>query len=449
MNSVFSKESGQPVYLQMYSYFRNLILTGAMPSGTKLPSIRKCAEIYGVSKTTVEAAFVQLEAEGCIYSVAQSGFYVSEMSDFVLQGSRPVDKNNKIKKEQPLYDFTSSAADEESFDFNLWQRYVKSALRTGARLLDYGDPQGEEDLRKALCSYVSHSRGIICSENQIVIGAGVQNLLSLLCILEKERKNILFTGMPYKKGETVFSDFSKKILYSENDLLKYESTDIDMIYTSPSHINYRGDVMNISERIDLLKYARENNIIVIEDDYDSEFSYTGHPVPALRSIDGGERVIYIGTFSRLLIPSIRISFMVLTTELSEKYEKIRDNYNQTASKTEQIALCRYISDGHLYSRIKKTKKLYAEKTRSFYNVMKKCSNTEFRIKLSQSGFLVSISSCKLLIEKLKNNLISESMHTGIVNEIDGTATMTFSVSSIKSDSVESVAEIIKKHMESL
>lgn len=437
--SIFKNGTGQPAYIQLYNYFRNLILSGAMPSDSRLPSIRKCAETYSVSKTTVEAAYVQLEAEGCIYSVPQSGFYVSKMADFTPHGesAASIEKSAGVGKAE--FDFTSSAADRESFDFNLWQRYVKSALRTGTRLLDYGDPQGEEDLRRALCSYVTRSRGIICSENQIVVGAGVQNLLQLLSVLEKERNSVLVLGMPFEKGETVFRDYGKKVQHSGE--YPVEGFTADMIYTSPSHINCMGDVLSLSKRIDLLKYARSSGCLIIEDDYDSEFSYTGRPVPALRSLDGGERVVYIGTFSKLLLPSIRISFMVLTNELTAKYSAVRSLYNQTASKTEQIALCRYISDGHLYSRIKKTKKLYADKTRRFYNGIKAGESERLKIQISQSGFTVSVSGEKEILLRIREFLEKENMCVGLSDDgEEENEKLLFSVSAISSDYIEILAQ---------
>lgn len=392
MDSVFKNDSGQPAYVQLYNYFRTLIISGSIKSGSKLPSIRGCAAHYGVSKTTVESAYVMLETEGCIYSVPQSGFYVADMPEFHAHSNVVSNRNlGHSEKSEPIYDFTSSAADEESFDFNLWQRYIKSALRTGARLLNYGDPQGEEDLRKALCSYVLKSRGIICNESQIVIGAGVQNLIQLLCSLDKNAQAVAFTGQPYPKGERIFSDYSREIIrLGGYDIPDLPDKKIGMIYTCPSHINYMGDVLPVSKRIDLLKYAAANDCLIIEDDFDSEFSYSGRPVPSLQSLDGGSNVVYIGTFSRLLLPSIRISFLVLTPTLAEKYAEIKHLYNQTASKTEQIALCRYISDGHLSSRIKKTKRLYLDKTKRFYNILKSECGDDVDVTLSQSGFFVSV-----------------------------------------------------------
>ncbi len=438
MDSIFRNASGQPAYIQLYNHFRGLILSGAMPSESRLPSIRKCADIYSVSKTTVEAAYIQLEAEGCIYSVPQSGFYVSKMSDFKPFAEAAASVEKSVGRGEAEFDFTSSAADIESFDFNLWQRYIKSALRTGTRLLDYGDPQGEEDLRRALCSYAARSRGIICGENQIVIGAGVQSLLQLLCVLEKERSNVLMLGKPFEKGERVFLDYGKAV--SRNEEYSADGSSSDIIYTSPSHINYEGDVLSLSKRIDLLKYARDNDSLIIEDDYDSEFSYTGRPVPALRSLDGGERVVYIGTFSKLLLPSIRVSFMVLTNELTRKYGSIRDLYNQTASKTEQIALCRYISDGHLYSRIKKAKKLYADKTRKFYNVIKSGATEQLEVQISQSGFAVFVNGEKDTLIKIKETLENENMRIGFAG--NDRNRLLFSVSSISSDKIDFLAQKI-------
>ncbi len=448
MESVFKKEKGIPVYIQLYNYFRNMILSGALSSGSKLPSIRGCAAQFSVSKTTVEAAYVQLETEGYIYSVAQSGFFVAEISR--LSTEKTVTAVPEKEQFQPkiIYDFTSSAADEESFDFNLWQRYIKSALRTGERLLSYGDPQGEEDLRKALCNYVSKARGIICNENQIVVGAGVQNLLSLLCSLEKERKKVLFLGQPYLKGEQIFKDYGKEFIntYSENFSFDNEA---DIIYTCPSHINAAGDIMPVSKRIDLLKFARENKALIIEDDYDSEFSFTGYPAPSLQSLDGGNNVVYIGTFSRLLIPSIRISFMVLPQKLSEKYFAVKHLYNQTASKTEQIALCRYISDGHLQSKIKKTKKLYSEKTKHLFNCLKHLNDDNITVETGASGFVVIIKIKASDGEKIYKSFLQERIKVGYMKSERDFVTLTFSVFSIPADKICESSQNIEKIVKNL
>ncbi len=438
MDSFLKNNSSKPAYIQLYNYFRELILSGAMSSGSKLPSIRKCAERFSVSKTTVESAYVQLEAEGYIYSVPQSGFYVSTISNLPFGDKITHSMSRFTPENNVIYDFTSSSADENSFDFKLWQRYIKSALRMGERLLSYGDPQGEEDLRKALCSYVLHSRGIICNENQIVIGAGVQNLLQLLCALEKDKKSVLFLGKRYPKGEQIFKDYGKEVLTNE----LYEiNENADIIYSSPSHINSLGDVLPAPKRIELIKYARENGSLIIEDDFDSEFSYIGYPIPALQSLDGGSNVVYIGSFSKLLLPSIRISFLILTPTLAEKYCEIIDMYNQTASKTEQIALCRYISDGHLNLRIKRTKRLYAEKTKLFFNEMNKHLDN---VTLSSSGFFVSVKIKTKNAALIEKELLKEGMKI----KIDKKEVLVFSVFSISSENIQKLAlkvvKIVKK-----
>lgn len=450
--SVFKSNNGKAAYLQLYDYFRALIISGEMPSGSKLPSIRGCAERYALSRTTVESAYVLLEAEGCIYSVPQSGFYVSQMENFQTDTTQENKSTLQKAKNNIIYDFTSSAADKESFDFSLWQRYIKSALRTGERLLDYGDPQGEADLRRALCAYVSRSRGIMCTENRVVVGAGVQNLLQLLCVLNKENGIVEFMGQTYPKGEAIFKDYGFGIAHNaEYDIEAVENTDnIKMIYTCPSHINSTGDVLTVPKRIELLKYARKNHCIVIEDDFDSEFSYAGRPAPSLQSLDGGNNVIYLGTFSRLLIPSIRISFLVLTPELSEKYRKIKRLYNQTASKTEQIALCRYISDGHLAQRIKKTKKLYAEKTRRFYDELGDLSEQKAFTKLSLSGFYVSVKAEGKNAAVVKEQALKKGMKIRTEDLNNGKdALLIFSVSSISSDEISLSAKTARDFIKSL
>lgn len=342
----------EKLYMQIYDYYKNLIEDGKLKEGMKLPSIRRCAEERNVSKTTVESAFMCLCDDGYIVPKSQSGYYVSKREIAPKNTARTEKK--KVNENKIIYDFSSSGVDGESFNMDIWRRYVKSALRQTEKLLFYGEPQGEIELRREISKYVQESRNCVCNEENIVIGAGVQTLLNILCPLLKMRKTVYFEDENYKQGIAVFKDYGCKISSKEKS---------NILYVSPSYMSKTGDTMSVNERFSLVEFARKNNKLIIEDDYGSEFRYFNRPTPSLQGLDGGENVIYLGTFSKLLLPSIRISFMILPDRFLSEYKKKSELYNQTVSKVDQIALCSYIRDGHLNSQIRKSRKLYAQKSK--------------------------------------------------------------------------------------
>lgn len=366
-----------PLYMRVFEYYRELISENKLQKGEKLPSIRRCAEELSISRTTAEAAYFQLAADGYIVSKPQSGYFVTDIA-YRNKKNAPEKSEKAEKNDEILYDFTSLSIDRESFDFALWRRYIKSALREDGRLLSYGEAQGEEELRSALCEYIKAQRNTVCTKENIVIGAGVQSLLHILCSILPQKKSVYFEDPSFFQGKAVFCDHGYFITDSKENA--------DIIYISPSHTNSRGDVMTTSQRLELISFAEKENKLIIEDDYDSEFGYFNRPSPSLQGLDGGRNVIYISTFSKLLLPSIRLSFMILTDEILLAYNKKSKLYNQTASKTEQIALCQFIRDGHLSSRARKIKKLYAQKTKQLSEVVKKIFKDKAEIHISETGF---------------------------------------------------------------
>lgn len=364
-------------YSDLYNYIKKEITTNQIAYGGKLPSIRKASELFGVSRTTVQSAYFDLAADGFIMSEPKSGYYVSY---------KPTKKQNKTasKKSQNniIYDFTSDRADKESFDFNLWRRYIKSALRQDERLLSYSESQGEIELREALSDYIRENRNVNSSADRIVVGAGVQNLLGVLCSLIDDKDNVSFPDKSFIQGISIFEDYGFNI--------SYRNKNARIIYVSPSHMTRFGDVMPNKRRAELVKHSAQNKSLVIEDDYESDFLYNSRPTPSLHALSGGSNVIYIGSFSKLLLPSIRISFMVLTEELAEKYKNNIHKYNQTASKTEQIALCQFIRDGHLKSQIRKTRRFYTTKTKSFAELLTK-EFKEANVEISENALQIKLS----------------------------------------------------------
>ncbi len=422
------------LYMQIYDYYKHLIENGKMPEGTRLPSIRRCAEERGVSKTTVEQGYMCLCDDGYILPKSQSGYYVSKRGNAVKKSE--IKSENPKQKSNILYDFASAGVDAESFNMDIWRRHVKSALRQSERLLFYGEPQGELDLRREISNYARETRNCICTEENIVIGAGVQTLLNILCPLLKGKKTVCFDDLSYRQGIAVFKDYGFKVTDNREKS--------NVIYTSPSYSTRWGDTMSVKERFDLTEYARKNNKLIIEDDYGSEFRYFNRPTPSLQGLDGGENTVYLGTFSKLLLPSIRISFMILPQSLSAEYQKKKDLYNQTVSKADQIALCSYIRDGHLNSQIRKSRKLYMQKSKILTDLLTENFGEDITILKTNSPLYVR---CKLHFEITTEELCKSAEKAGILlipASIDGNMPeIAFSVASIGVASLENAVNLLK------
>lgn len=425
----------ETLYMQVYGYYKNLIEGGYMNEGERLPSIRRCAEEREVSKTTVEQAYMCLCDDGYVVPKNQSGYYVSGRGR-----ACSADENEEIKSDscdRIAYDLSSSGVDADSFDLNVWRRYVKSALRQNERLLFYGEPQGEEDLREEIARYARGTRNCVCSADSIVIGAGVQTLLNILCPLLGTSKAVAFDDLSYSQGTAVFRDHG----YTVTD----EREKGDILYVSPSYASGWGDTMSVSERFSLTEYARANNKLIIEDDYGSEFRYFNRPTPSLQGLDGGESTVYLGTFSKLLLPSIRISFMILPHTLLSEYRKRGRVYNQTVSKSEQIALCSYIRDGHLQAQIRKSRNLYSQKAKLLTDILTEELGSKITVHKSNSPLYVRCSvSCGMTSEELtaaarKRGLAIISAGGGKKN-----AEIALSVSSLSTEKFKEAVKILSQ-----
>lgn len=425
------------LYLQVYDYYKSLIIEGKLEKGAKLPSVRRCSVQLNVSRTTVENAYFQLAADGYIFSKAQSGYYVTDIAYSPKKNG--FNKTDAPEQKEILYDFASLKADKESFDFDLWRRYIKSALRQDERLLSYGEVQGEYELREVIAKYITENRNVVCTPDDIVIGAGVQSLLHILCGIISDKKTVLFADKTFVQGISIFQDHKFTVSSDEKRA--------DVLYLSPSHMNSWGDVMPTEKRLEIIKEAEKNSTLIIEDDYDSEFGYLLRPTPSLQGLDGGKNVVYIGTFSKLLLPSIRISFMILPEKLKESYLARSYMYSQTVSTTDQIALCQFIRDGHLSRRIKKVRKLYAQKTMKLNEAIKTVFGSGVQTHIGQTGFLIKMDfknglTCNEIVRRAEN--VGIALRKGDNAEIPQ---VLLSCSSVQSEDFIPAMKVLKKALE--
>lgn len=400
-------DSSTPLYMQLYNYLREEITAGRLAAGERLPSLRSFSKELGISVTTVETAYDQLLVEGYVKSKPQSGYYVAVIGsdpDFPLGISREPLDFATYPFPMPKYRY-----DIGSFDFVKWKKCLSKVLNEHTRLLLFeSDPQGEEVLRHEISRYLYSSRGVRCTPNQVVIAAGTQQLTNHLArIMRKMNISHVSTEEPgYMPLQNIFRDlgFTLTNIPVRSDGIEIEKLPANIpsaVYVSPSNQFPTGAVMPIGRRYLLLDWARKNDGIILEDDYDSELRYFGKPVPALQGLDRNDSVVYLGTFSSTLFPAVKISYMVLPNHMVKIFQEIKGDYDQTCSKEEQLALAMFMEKGYYTTNIKKLRNLYSQKLQTALSAFAKYGKDFVTTQNTNSGINITIKvSTRLTPEEL-------------------------------------------------
>ena len=363
----FRTGSGKCLYEQIYEYVRREIREGKLRPGERLPSTRSLAEYLQVFRSTAMLAYDQLLSEGYIASRPYKGYFVCRMEELYRLDAGDGGKAAPEADAGACYavDFSPSATDMSRFPFSVWRKINRSVLGEGsAGLFAQGDPQGEYSLRETIGRYLHSSRGVNCSPQQIIVGAGNDYLLLLLEKILGRQVRIAMENPTYKRAYQIFRSFAYEITTVDMDqagmtVAGLRQSDVTAAYVMPSHQYPTGVLMPIGRRLELLKWANEApGRYLIEDDYDSEFRYRGKPIPSLQASDHEDKVIYIGTFSKAIAPAIRISYMVLPQRLLARYWERCPFFSSTVSRIDQSVLNVFIRDGAFERHLNKMRKIY-------------------------------------------------------------------------------------------
>ncbi|WP_318618182.1 PLP-dependent aminotransferase family protein [Sporosarcina sp. YIM B06819] len=363
------KNQDVPLYEQIYDQIRRDITNGKLPIGMKLPSKRKLGDFLNISQTTIEFAYAQLTAEGFISSKPRKGYYVQAIEE--LAYVQPVElaaKSIRRKKEDVSIDFSPGKIDTESFPFTQWRKYAKDVIdESSQNLLLLGHPHGDSQLRQEIARYLYHSRGVDCTPEQVIIGSGTEQLMPLVIRILGKQATYAIEDPGYPLTHHVFYHNDRKaipIAVDEEgmDVRALQRSGATVAYVTPSHQFPTGTVLSAARRTALLNWASaQDEHFIIEDDYDSEFRYTGRPIPSLQGMGKGGNVIYLSTFSKSLMPSLRIAYMVLPPVLLDRYEKAFIHYAATVPRLDQHILARFMADGHFSRHLNRMRKIYRRK----------------------------------------------------------------------------------------
>lgn len=368
-----------PLYEQLYFSVRNELETGRIKAGEKLPSKRELASHLKISVVTVETAYSQLAAEGYIISKPGSGFY----AEAVQLRSEPENKTIYIPensdRKKYRYDFKTNMVDTKLFPFSTWAKLSRETLsEQSPELLSACDSRGIYELRKEIADYLKSFRGMEVHPNQIIIGAGSEYLTGLIIQLLGRDLVYGIENPGYSKIFRIFHANCPNIVpvpmdSGGADVRFIKKSGADAVHITPSHHFPLGIVMPVSRRMEILNWVYSaDKRYIIEDDYDSEFRFSGRPIPAMQSLDNRDRVIYINTFTKSLAPSMRISYMILPPRLLEKFMKQLGFYACTVPVFEQLTLAKFMERGHFERHIRRMKKLYRQRRDILTDAVNSC-----------------------------------------------------------------------------
>lgn len=376
-------------YQWLRDALRSSILEGSLRAGQRIPSTRELACQYSLARGTILAAIGDLKAEGYLHAISGSGTFVcrtppdqllqSRHSSHHLKAAQPITRFSRsdFAKRVQVYShyaelssraFRTNLPAVDQFPTTLWAKVVARRLQlvTSQQLL-HCQPQGYEPLRVAIAEYLGISRGVHCSADQVLIVSGIQEALDLVGrLLINPGDPVLIEDPGYQVAHKIFVAAGAKLVPMPIDAIGAAPRHQDfraarLIYLTPAHQFPLGITMPVTRRFDILRHAREAGTYIFEDDYESEYRYSGSPLPALQGLDRSGSVILAGSFNKTLFPSLRMGYMVLPLELVEIFTRTKALVNRHHSALDQAVVCDFIEQGHFGRHLRRMRKLYSER----------------------------------------------------------------------------------------
>ncbi|MEZ4539157.1 MAG: PLP-dependent aminotransferase family protein [Chloroflexota bacterium] len=385
MELEINRDDVDPVYRQVYRQLREAILSGALSPASRLPSSRSMARDAGVARITVVRALEQLAVEGFVESRVGAGTYVAsnlpagEMQSHVFRPAltdwgrrvRTLHHANGplVDSSRPEIDFGFGRSFAERFPYDIWRRLLGRYLSTDDAMLSrYGSAAGFYPLRRALAEYLTQSRGVRCTPEEVVIVSGAQQAIDILARLLLEPNDEVLVETPgYRDAYALFQLHQARLvgLPVDNEGLPVDHIPADarprLAFVTPSHQFPKGGTMPLAPRLALLAWAREREAVIIEDDYDGDLRYESSSLAALQGLDEEGRVVYLGTFSKVLFPALRLGYLVLPRALTAPFVQAKELVDRGAPTLTQAAVADFLTEGHFERHLRHLRRLYGDK----------------------------------------------------------------------------------------
>lgn len=392
---------GASITSQLIRQIRDAILCGRIEAGMKMPPTRSLAQGLGVSRNTVVQVYEQLLAEGYLNGITGSGTFAADLGSLpkiTKQGEDVSHESNAPVKNGGAIAFYAGNPDVSAFPRTIWEKALKEACTyADDEAFGYGDPTGHPALKQAISSYLYRARGIYCDSERIFIvpgtAIGMETVAQLLyregCAAALEDPCLIFARKAIRKGGFDIIPVEADALGMRTGLLR-EYSNIRLIYVAPSHQYPLGGVLPIARRLLLLEYAQAHDAYIIEDDYDSEFRYHGEPIQSLWNLDD-ERVIYLGSFSNVFSPSLRMAYIITPGHLKHDMAELLNDLNVWVGAIEQIALARIMENKQFDRHIYRMKRLYDSKRRVLIGCLKEAFGSRIEISGEAAGLHMLVS----------------------------------------------------------
>jgi GntR family transcriptional regulator/MocR family aminotransferase len=413
------RAADEPLHEQLYRQIRDELISASFNNNSsRVPSSRDLASDLGISRFTVNVAFSRLHAEGYLQSKIGSGTFIAEplpetflsaqtakAEAHIQRPPRLSDRvrgipDNRVGKQfnfgiagPPGVSFVPAVAALDEFPIAIWERLRAEVLaKKGAHLLQYASSRGDPDLRKALATYLCDYRGARCQPDQIIITAGTQQAMMISAMALVNRGEVAWIEDPgFYQARRAFGFAGATVVPRTVDRegitiarpSKQRSPKI--IYVTPSHQFPLGMTMSLARRTALIDFARTCDAYIFEDDHNSEFRYTGPPLPCLQGLDNAGRVIYAGTMSKILYPSLRLGYILAPEQLVEPMIKIRAVMDQHSPAIDQATLARFLTEGFFLSHIKRMRKLYSDRREFFIEQFNNLLGNYFILEIPEAG----------------------------------------------------------------
>jgi GntR family transcriptional regulator/MocR family aminotransferase len=414
------RQAAEPLHKQIYDAYRSMIVGRNLGAGQQIPSTRALASELRISRIPVLTAYSQLLAEGYFEARAGAGTFVcSSLPDQLTSGdrgpSRSVDVGSGARVTSrrsmllPRYErlpwlrglgaFNVSQPAFDQFPFLTWSRIVMRHCRNlHARELHYGGPLGLEELRKAICSYLRTARAVHCDTDQVMIVAGSQQALEITTRVLLDDRSAAWVEEPgYWLTRQVLTAAGCRLVPVPVDS---EGLDVAFgvkkcrkaraAFVAPSHQYPLGATMSASRRLQLLDWAQSSGSWVIEDDYDSEYRYGNMPIASLQGLDHNSRVIYIGTFSKTLFPSLRLGYIVIPPDLVDRFTAVRYAMDIGPPHFFQAVLTDFMNEGHFARHIRRMRQLYAQRRTALVEELQKEFGSALDVLGSEAGMHLAV-----------------------------------------------------------
>ena len=414
------RAAAEPLHHQLYRQIRDELRSGNFSrSSSRLPSSRALAAELGISRVTVNLAFSELHAEGYLIAKTGSGTFVADplpdaflsadqrrVPPLMAQETRLSKRVNKIPDRRVGLQFdlgptevapgallASGIPAVDEFPIAIWDRLRAQVLaRKGANLLRYGSNRGDADLREAVAAYLCDFRGAHCHPDQILIVAGMQQamLISALAVLDPG-DGAWIEDPGFHQARRVFALAGATIVPRPVDaegIVIHRAPSRPrprIIYVTPSHQFPLGVTMSLKRRKALLEFAQTRGAYILEDDYNAEFRFSGPPLPCLQGLDRSGRVIYAGTMSKILYPSLRLGYLLVPPPLADAVAKLRTAIDQHSPTIDQATLARFIAEGFYLSHVRRMRKIYSERREVFIEQFNKLLGDRFTLDIADAG----------------------------------------------------------------